>query len=86
MVTKKRNARGKAAATLALVKTVFIDAAAARGFVEKLARRRKVNGDVAIFVDLALVAAHAQQSQISSHEPSCHARIADTMPLMVVDM
>ena len=59
VVTEKRDARGKAAATLALVKTAFIDAAAARGFVEKLARRRKVDGDVAIFVDFALVAAHA---------------------------
>ena len=71
VVTEKRNARGKAAATLALVKTVFIDAAAARGFVKELARRRKVNGDVAIFVDLALVAAHA-------------AAIADIIPRTIV--
>ena len=71
MVTEKRDARGKAAATLALVKTVFIDAAAARGFVKELARRRKVNGDVAIFVDLALVAAHA-------------AAIADIIPRAIV--
>lgn len=71
VVTEKRNARGKAAATLALVKTVFINAAAARGFVEKLARRRKVDGDVAISVDFALVAAHA-------------AAIADIIPRAIV--
>ena len=71
MVTEKRDARGKAAATLALVKTVFIDAAAARGFVKELARRRKVDGDVAIFVDLSLVAAHA-------------AAIADIIPRAIV--
>jgi hypothetical protein len=59
VVTEKRDARGKAAATLALVETAFIDAAAARGFVKELARRRKVDGDVAIFVDLALITAHA---------------------------
>ena len=71
MVTEKRNARGKAAATLALLETVFIDATAARGFVEKLARRRKVDGDIAIFVDLSLVAAHA-------------AAIADIIPRTIV--
>ena len=71
MVTEKRDARGKAATTLALVETVFIDAAAARGFVKKLARRRKVDGDVAIFVDFALVAAHA-------------AAIADIIPRAIV--
>ena len=71
MVTEKRDARGKAAATLALVKTAFIDAAAARRFVKELARRRKVNGDVAIFVDFALVAAHA-------------AAIADIIPRTIV--
>ena len=71
VATEKRDARGKTAATIALVETVFIDAAAARGFVKELARRRKVDGDVAIFVDFALVAAHA-------------AAIADIVPRAIV--
>ena len=71
IVTEKRDARGKAAAPLAFDEAILVNGAAARGFVKELARRRKVNGDVAIFVDFALVAAHA-------------AAIADIIPRAIV--
>ena len=71
VVTEKRDARGKAAAPLAFDEAILVNGAAARRFVEKLARRRKVNGDIAVFVDFALVAAHA-------------AAIADIIPRAVV--
>lgn len=71
VVAEKRDARGKTAAPLTFVETVLVDAAATRRFVKKLARRRKIDGDIAVFADLALVTAHA-------------AAIADIVPRAVV--
>lgn len=59
MLAKRYRCGGKMPAALASRKALIVHAAQPRILIEKLARRREVDADRAVFVDFPLVAAHA---------------------------